>query len=151
MHIIKGEELESLLQEFEKEIEKGGDPYNKKWQNIVFQAMLGTALAVLLTAILVFFSSIDFSFLGIFLFMSLILLIVFQLLNAFIFKSPLLSLLKAYFGLVIFILYLVYDFNRLESMMAQGDTSWSTAIDIAVNLYLDIINLFLDLLEILAE
>tara|TARA_B100000614_G_scaffold150452_1_gene133492 strand:+ start:9 stop:818 length:810 start_codon:yes stop_codon:yes gene_type:complete len=151
MHIIKGEELESLLQEFEKEIEKGGDPYNKKWQNIVFQAMLGTALAVLLTAILVFFTSIDFSFLGIFLFMSLILLIVFQLLNAFIFKSPLLSLLKAYFGLIIFILYLVYDFNRLESMIAQGDTSWSTAIDIAVNLYLDIINLFLDLLEILAE
>ena len=32
-----------------------------------------------------------------------------------------------------------------------GDESWGTAIDIAVNIYLDIINLFLDLLEILAE
>jgi len=45
---------------------------------------------------------------------------------------------------------LLYDFNRLEKAIASGDTSWSTAIEIAVNLYLDIINLFLDLLEILA-
>jgi len=39
----------------------------------------------------------------------------------------------------------------LESQMAQGETSWSAAIDIVVNIYLDIINLFLSLLEILAE
>jgi len=32
-----------------------------------------------------------------------------------------------------------------------GDESWGTAIDVAVNIYLDIINLFLDLLEILSE
>jgi len=32
-----------------------------------------------------------------------------------------------------------------------GDESWETAIDVAVNIYLDIINLFLDLLEILSE
>ena len=44
-----------------------------------------------------------------------------------------------------------YDFNRLEKAIAAGDSSWSTAIDIAVNLYLDIINLFIDLLIILAE
>ena len=39
----------------------------------------------------------------------------------------------------------------LEKQMNAGDESWSTAIKIAVNLYLDIINLFLDLLQILAE
>jgi len=32
-----------------------------------------------------------------------------------------------------------------------GDESWGTAIDVAVNIYLYIINLFLDLLEILSE
>ena len=48
------------------------------------------------------------------------------------------------------ILYLIYDFNALEKAIARGDNSWGTAVDIAVNLYLDIINLFLDLLEILA-
>ena len=44
----------------------------------------------------------------------------------------------------------IYDFNALEKAIARGDNSWGTAVDIAVNLYLDIINLFLDLLEILA-
>ena len=39
----------------------------------------------------------------------------------------------------------------LEKQMNAGDESWSTAIKITVNLYLDIINLFLDLLQILAE
>jgi len=44
---------------------------------------------------------------------------------------------------------LVYDFNRLEKAVAQGDESWRTAVKIAVKLYLDIINLFLYFLEIL--
>jgi FtsH-binding integral membrane protein len=47
--------------------------------------------------------------------------------------------------------YLLYDFNLLEQRMNLGDDSWSSAVIIAVNLYLDIINLFLDLLMILAE
>ena len=38
-----------------------------------------------------------------------------------------------------------------EKAQEVGDTEWSTAIEIAVNLYLDIINLFLNLLEILAD
>ena len=149
--IMHEEEVVALLAEFELEIEKGGDPYNKKWQDTVFQAMLGTTLAVFATATLVFTSSIDFSFLGMFLFIALLLLIIITLLNMFIFKSDRVSLIKAYFGVLIFTGYLIFDFNRLESLMAEGDTSWSTAIDIAVNLYLDIINLFLDLLQILAE
>jgi len=45
----------------------------------------------------------------------------------------------------------LYDFNILEKRIAAGDESWGTAVRIAVRLYLDIINLFLDLLQILAE
>ena len=151
IQIIADEELENLFQDFEVEIDKGGDPYNKKWQDTVFQAMLGTTLAVFATAALVSVSSIDFSFLGMFLFIALLLLVAVSILNIFFFKSSRISLIKAYFGVLIFTLYLVYDFNMLESQMAQGETSWSVAIDIAVNIYLDIINLFLSLLEILAE
>ena len=61
------------------------------------------------------------------------------------------SLVKAYFGVLIFTGYLLYDFDMLKKQMNAGDDSWSTAIQIAVNLYLDIINLFLDILYILAE
>jgi FtsH-binding integral membrane protein len=123
--------------------------YQSEWQNTIFQAIFATALAVFCTAGIVFLTSIDFSFLGGFLFIALIMLVVMGLVNVFFFKSKLLSLLRAYIGAVIFTLYLLYDFDRLEKM--KGDESWSTAIDIAINLYLDIINLFLDLLEILAE
>jgi len=71
------------------------------------------------------------------------------LLNIFFFHSKMFSLVRAYLGAIIFTFYLLFDFSRLEKM--AGDESWGAAIEIAVNIYLDIINLFLDLLEILAE
>ena len=54
-------------------------------------------------------------------------------------------LYQSYAGIVIFVLYLVYDFDRLEKANASGDASWETAVDIAVSLYLDIINLFMEI------
>ncbi len=72
-------------------------------------------------------------------------------LNLFIYRSNALRLLSAYCGVIIFSLYLLYDFNILEKRIAAGDESWGTAVRIAVRLYLDIINLFLDLLQILGE
>ena len=127
------------------------DNYHQEWQNVVFQAMSGTTIAVIATASIVFTSSFDFSIFGGFLFIALIVLIIMGLLNVFIFKSKKYSLLRAYFGVLLFTGYLLYDFDMLEKQMNAGDESWSTAIRIAVNLYLDIINLFLDLLQILAE
>ena len=47
--------------------------------------------------------------------------------------------------------YLIFDFNMLEKRIANGDESWGTAVQIAVNIYLDIINLFLYILRALAE
>ena len=120
---------------------------NDEWNKIISQAMLSTALAVFATSLLVFTSSINFSFLWIFLFIALIILIIMSLLNIFLFKSKIFSLVKAYFWVIIFTLYLIYDFNTLEKM--AWDESWATAINLAMNIYLDIINLFLYLLEIL--
>ena len=63
------------------------------------------------------------------------------LLNVFIFKSKKYSLLRAYFGVIVFTGYLLYDFDMLEKQMNAGDESWSTAIKIAVNLYLSLIHI----------
>ena len=93
----------------------------------------------------------NFNFLGIILFISLIALIIMRLLNALIFKSAKQMLYQSYFGIVIFTLYLVYDFDRLKQANAAGDNSWGTAVDIAVNIYLDIINLFIELLIAMGE
>lgn len=145
------EKRQKITDEQKKEFEQSFDvnQYQREWHNVVFQAIFATALATFSTAGIVFLTSIDFSFLGGFLLIALIMLVVMGLLNIFFFRSKIFSLVRAYIGAVIFTLYLIYDFDRLEKM--AGDESWGTAIDIAVNIYLDIINLFLDLLEILAE
>ncbi len=136
-----------LIQEFENSMVNA--PSQLESQNVVFQAMLATALAVFATAGMVFFTNLNFSFLGGFLFICLIILVIMGLINVFFFRSPFFSLIRAYFGVVIFTLYLLFDFSRLEQM--ANDKSWGTAVDIAVNIYLDIINLFLDLLRILGD
>lgn len=122
---------------------------NEEWNKIIWQAILSTALSVFATAILVFLSDIDFSFMWMFLFVALLLLIVMSLLNRFLFRSRLVHLIKTYFWVLLFTLYLIYDFNQLEKY--AWDESWWTAINIAVNLYLDIINLFLYLLQLLSD
>ncbi len=146
--LAKGERATpKQIEAFENSFDKNA--YHKEWQNIIFQAVMGTAAAVISTAAIVFLTGIDFSFLGGFLFISLAILIVMGLINIFFIRSKLFSLIRAYIGAVIFTLYLLYDFDRLQKH--AGDESWSTAINISVNIYLDIINLFLDLLEILSE
>ena len=143
-------EFKELKDDFDKNV-LHHDRYNQEWQNVVFQAMVGTTLAVIIAGTIVAFIPTDFSFLGIFLWIALLALIVVEILNAFVFKSERKRILYSYCGVVIFSLYLIYDFNYLEKAIAAGDNSWGTAVKIAVNLYLDIINLFIDLLEILAS
>ena len=137
---------------FKKEIlTQDSDPYSQKWQNNIFFAMVATTLSVFMTAAIVYFSDTDFGFMGSFLFFALLGLIIVRLLKAWVIKDSSFSMIQTGAGIVIFTLYLIYDFNRLEKAMAKGDESWSTAVDLAVNIYLDIINLFLLILEALAE
>lgn len=144
-------EDERLTDDQEKEFEQSFDAenYSREWHNVVFQSLVATTCAGFATAGIVFLTSIELTFLGSSLLIALSLLIVLGLLNIFFFRSSLFSLVRAYLGVIIFVLYLLYDFDRLKRM--DGDKSWRTAVDIAVNLYLDIINLFLNLLQILGE
>lgn len=146
--LAKGQTVtEAQKKEFE-EVWKT-DPHANEWHNIVFQAILATAIATFGAASLVFLTNWNFSFLGGFLLMALIILLIMTLLNIFIFRSKIFSMFRAYFGVILFTLYLLFDFNQLESM--ARDESWAAAINIAVNIYLDIINLFLHLLQILSD
>ena len=147
----ESEKYKLLIEEIRSSNDFKKDNYHQEWQNVVFQAMFATTIAVLASASIVFTSSFDFGIMGGFLFIALIILILMGILNYFIFKSKKYSLIRAYFGVLVFTGYLLYDFNMLEKQMNAGDESWSTAVQIAVNLYLDIINLFLDILYILAE
>lgn len=146
----KSDVIQNLRSDFEKNI-LTHDRYNQEWQNIVFQTLMGVTMAIILTAGINYITDRDFGFLGPVLFILLISLIVIGISNTYVFKSSRRRLLQSYFGVCIFTFYLIYDFNQLEKAIASGDTSWAVAVDIAVNLYLDIINLFIHLLEILAD
>ena len=146
----KSDVIQNLRSDFEKNI-LPHDRYSQEWQNIVFQTLMGITMAIILTAGINYLTDRDFGFLGPVLFILLISLIVIGISNAYVFKSSRRRLLQSYFGVCLFTFYLIYDFNRLEKAIASGDTSWAVAVDIAVNIYLDIINLFIRLLEILAD
>jgi FtsH-binding integral membrane protein len=58
---------------------------------------------------------------------------------------------KAIFGAFIFSLYLLYDFNLLKKKSEFGINDWDTAFNIAFNIYLDILNLLLEILEAMSN
>lgn len=84
----------------------------------------------------------DFSFLGKFLFIGLILMIVASLANLF-FQIPALQLTLSAVGVLIFSAYILYD---VSNIIHGGETNYVMA---TVNLYLDIYNIFVSLLNLL--
>ena len=126
------------------------EEYKKEWRDKVFQALFLTFLIMFFSIVLNHLIDYDFGPWGIYLLSSLSTLVVSELLNLFYFKSKYNRTLN-YISALIFSLYLIFDFNRLEKAYIAGDNTWNTAIDLSVSIYLDLINLFLDLLQILAE
>ena len=84
----------------------------------------------------------DFSFLGKFLFVGLILLIVASLANLFL-QVPAMSVTVSAIAVLIFSLYLLHD---VSNIVRGGETNYITA---TLNLFLDVYNIFISLLNIL--
>jgi len=84
----------------------------------------------------------DFSFMGKFIFVGLILLIVASLANLF-FAVPAVSLTISAIAVLIFSLYILYD---VSSIVHGGETSYISA---TLRLFLDVYNIFISLLNLL--
>ena len=114
----------------------------------------GLQLTVLITfgaALVGMYSGIDFSGLGIYLVFALAALILCRLVMLFTGFASEQRRVIAIIGAILFTLFLVYDFYRLAYLDGQGVNDWQTALQIAISLYLDIINLLLELLEAMGE
>ena len=141
-------EILRMREEFKNELcQETLNTMSQKWKNMVFVGMLSTALCVYLTASFVWFSKVDYGFLkGVLaLFLTIFLIIRIQKIfypNASIYFYPL-----KFISIFHVMLLLVYDFNRLEKLVAKGDESWSAAVNIALSLYMDIILMFMLFLE----
>ncbi|MDI1298817.1 Bax inhibitor-1 family protein [Methylotenera sp.] len=121
-------------------------------ENLGGQILGLTALITFAAGLIGAKSGIDFSFLGKGLFISLLLLIVFGLIRIFFSIPRWIQRMGALAGVVIFTGYLLYDFQRLSLLNENiASNSWSTAIRVSISIYLDIINLFLDLLDLISK
>jgi len=111
--------------------------------SIVAQAFLMTSVAFGGISMFALTTKKDYSSMGKMLFIAVIILVVGSLSNIF-FQSPILQLAIAGFGALIFSAFILYDTQQI----VKG--GFSTPIEAAIALYLDFLNLFISLLQILA-
>ena len=109
---------------------------------LVGMAAGGTGLIFFSLATLATVTKKDFSFMGKFLFIGLILLIVASLANIF-FAIPALSLTISAIAVLIFSAYILFDISKI---IHGGETNYVMA---TMGLYLDIYNIFVHLLSLL--
>ncbi len=121
-------------------------------ENLGSKVLALTSLATIIAGTIGMFSNIDFSLLGIPLLIALLILVGISFLRIFIsIRGPLRKLI-ALGGVIIFVLYLLYDFGRLSKLSKiESMNNWNIALDLSINIYLDIINLFLQLLDLLSS
>jgi FtsH-binding integral membrane protein len=110
-----------------------------------------TSIIVLATAAIGIYSHADFGFLQLPLFIALSIFLLFSLFNLFASMDGAKQRIMSGFGVIIFTLYLVFDFNSLLKKENAGENSWPDAMRLAIKIYLDIINLILQLLRLLGR
>ena len=116
-------------------------------------AFLTTALTFGAMSLLGYITKKDLSGMGSYLMMGLFGLIIASVVNLFLNNSAVDSML-AYFGVLIFVGLTVYDTQRIKRLYAagvDGESRDKMAVIGALKLYLDFINLFLELLRILGR
>lgn len=96
------------------------------------------------------FTKLDLSKLGTILFMALIGIIICSIVNLFV-KSEGFNLGIVIASLVIFLLYVAYDIKKISSLQNFIDNEDNLAICGALELYLDFINIFINLLRLLGN
>lgn len=110
--------------------------------HIITQAFLMTSVAFGGLTVFAFNTKKDFSAMGKMLFITLIVIVVASLLNLF-FQSAILATVVAAIGAILFSAYILYD----TQMIIRG--GYDSPVLAAVALYLDILNLFISLLQLL--
>lgn len=109
---------------------------------------LTVALCIIIT-IYAIWTKDDYTCMGGFLFSSLILLLLCSLI-VFIIGIPILNMILIYFGLILFGLYLLYD---VQLTVGKGRKKFAEDdyILAAMNIYLDLVNIFLYILDAVGE
>jgi len=111
---------------------------------VVVEAFAITSLVFIALTLFTMYSKMDFSFLGMVLPVLLFTFIIWGFFAMFAFPSFAFTQVYALFGTIIFSLYVIYDTWSITTYLSYDDYVLG-----AVNLYLDFINLFLFILQLL--
>lgn len=95
-------------------------------------------------------TNVDLSKIGFYLIMALLGIIIVGLINLFL-ASDALELILSIVGVLLFVGITAYDVQKIKSLEGSGLPEDNIAIYGALELYLDFINIFLDLLRIFAD
>ena len=82
-----------------------------------------------------------------FLLAGLLAFVALQIFNQLLFNAPIDQVIVSFLGVALFCAYLVFDINRIR----HAENTMGNAILICLDIYLDLINLFLNILQILIE
>ena len=97
-----------------------------------------------------FYSFSENTILQVILLLSLFGLIIFSLIRTFIGFSRSVIRIKAIFGAIVFSLYLLIDFNLIKRKEAVSN-DWDTAFEMAFTIYVDLMNLLLEILDAMSN
>lgn len=117
----------------------------------IIYVFLATALIMLVFAALGYFTKLDLTKLSTFLFMAIIGILIMSIINMFIGNEQL-SLGICIISVLVFIVYIAFDVQKVKQLYEQNVLPEDNlAIYGALQLYLDFINIFLDLLRIFGD
>lgn len=110
----------------------------------VVKALAVSAAAFLVAAAVASRSSFDFTFLGGFLFIGLLALLIMGLISFFLPFSSTMGLVYSVLGIAVFVGYVLFDVNRMVHLgLSDEMVPW-----VVLSLYLDFVNLFLFVLRL---
>lgn len=112
---------------------------------VIVKALAVAAGAFLIASIVASRTSMDFSFLGGFLFIGLMALLLMGIITIFTGFSSTASLVYSLIGIAVFIGYILFDVNRIaRAGIPEAYIPW-----VVLSLYLDFVNLFLFILRLM--
>ena len=113
----------------------------------IFTAFMGAAVLFGTMSIFGYFTRRDLTELGPLLFIALIAIIIASIINIFI-GSTIFQMVISAIAIVIFLAFTAYDTQTIREQLMEGD-SYEIEIMGALNLYLDFINIFVNLLQLI--
>lgn len=116
----------------------------------IIYVFLITSILFLIFGLIGYFTNIDLSKLGTILFMGLVGIILCSIINIFL-KNETFDLATTIIAVIIFLGYIAYDINKIKRNYINIEDTDKLAIYGALELYLDFINLFIRLLNLLGK